>query len=189
MLSQIALLLIETAFGLFIYVVLMRFWMQALRAPFRNPIGQFVMALTNWAVLPLRRVIPSFRSFDLATLLVAWLAQIAMMMLVYTVGAGSVPAPGLPVLILSILELLRASVHLLMFVVIIDVVLGWLNPGHPLGYVFQTMTRPFYRVFRSFIPPLGGFDLSPLFVLLLAQVLLIVLANAPRALLTLNAGV
>jgi uncharacterized protein YggT (Ycf19 family) len=50
------------------------------------------------------------------------------------------------------------------------------------------MTRPFYRFFRRFIPPLGGFDLSPLFVLVLAQILLIVLASAPRALLTMNAA-
>lgn len=189
MLAEIALLLIQTVFGLVIYVVLMRFWMQVLRAPFRNPIGQFVMALTNWAVLPLRRVIPSAGSIDLATLLVAWLAQIAMMMLIYAVASsGAVAAPGPAVLLLSLLELLRSSVHLLMFIVIVDVVMSWVNPGHPLGYVFQAMTRPFYRFFRRFIPPLGGFDLSPLFVLVLAQILLIVLASAPRALLTMNAA-
>ena len=83
MAGQIGQLLIETVFGLFIYVVLLRFWMQALRAPFRNPVGQFVIALTDWAVLPLRRIVPSFRNYDLASFAVAWLAQIAMMFALY----------------------------------------------------------------------------------------------------------
>src|SRR6266581_1006713 len=55
MFSQIAHLLIQTAFGLLVYTLLLRFYMQTLRAPFRNPVGQLVTALTNWIVLPARR--------------------------------------------------------------------------------------------------------------------------------------
>jgi YggT family protein len=184
MLAQILQFLIQTAFGLLIYLVLLRFWMQALRAPFRNPIGQFVIALTDWAVLPLRRVIPSFRGLDLATLLLAWLLQVVMLVLLYAAAAGgTVNAPGLAVLLLSFIELVRASLQLLMFVVIIQVVLSWVSPGHPLGFVFESLTRPFYGFFRRFVPPIGNIDLSPLFVLVIAQVLLIVLDGAPRALL------
>ncbi|HKC42945.1 MAG TPA: YggT family protein, partial [Burkholderiales bacterium] len=88
MFDQIAQFLIRNLFELFIYVVLLRFWMQALRAPFRNPIGQFVIALTDWAVAPLRRVIPAFRSYDLASFAVAWLAQILKMIALYAVASG-----------------------------------------------------------------------------------------------------
>ena len=184
MLAQILQFLIQTAFGLLTYLVLLRFWMQALRAPFRNPVGQFVVALTDWAVLPLRRVIPSFRGFDLATLVLAWLLQVAMLVLLYAAAAGGkVSAPGPAVLLLSIIELVRASIQLLMFVVIIQVVLSWVSPGHPLGFVFESLTRPFYGFFRRFVPTIGNIDLSPLLVLVLAQVLLIVLDGAPRALL------
>jgi YggT family protein len=171
MLAQILQFLIQTAFGLLIFVVMLRFWMQALRAPFRNPIGQFVIALTDWAVLPLRRVIPSFRGYDLATLLLAWLLQLAMMVLLYAAAAGgNMNVPGIAVLLLSIIELVR-------------VVLSWVSPGHPLGFVFESLTRPFYGFFRRFVPPIGSIDLSPLFVLVIAQVLLIMLDGAPRALL------
>ena len=75
MLSQIAHLLIQTAFGLLVYTLLLRFYMQVLRAPFRNPMGQLVTALTNWIVLPARRVIPGLMGFDLATFLLAWLVE------------------------------------------------------------------------------------------------------------------
>ena len=184
MLAQILQFLIQTVFGLLIYLVLLRFWMQALRAPFRNPVGQFVIALTDWAVLPLRRVIPSFRGLDLATLLLAWVLQLAMLVLLYAAAAGGmVGAPGVAVLLLSLIELVRASLQLLMFVVIIQVVLSWVSPGHPLGFVFESLTRPFYGFFRRFVPPIGNIDLSPLFVLVIAQVLRIVLDGAPRALL------
>jgi YggT family protein len=183
MLSQILQFLIQTAFGLLIFVVMLRFWMQALRAPFRNPIGQFVIALTDWAVLPLRRVIPSFRGYDLATLLLAWLLQLAMMMLYAAAAGGNVNVPGLAVLLLSLIELVRVSLQLLMFVVIVQVVLSWVSPGHPLGFVFESLTRPFYGFFRRFVPPIGSIDLSPMFVLVIAQVLLIALDGAPRALL------
>ena len=126
--AQIAQLLIETAFGLLIYVVLLRFWMQALRAPFRNPVGQFVIALTDWAVLPLRRVVPSFRGYDLSSFAVAWLAQILKMVLLYAaVAGGKFAVPGPAVLGLSLVELLRASLHLLIFVVIVQVIMSWVS--------------------------------------------------------------
>jgi YggT family protein len=185
MFTQIASFLIETAFGLLIYVVLLRFWMQALRAPFRNPIGLFVIALTDWAVVPMRRVIPSFRSYDLATLLIAWLVQLLKMIALYAVATGGgVNLPGFAALVLSLLELVRASLHLLIMVVIVQVIISWVNPRAPLASVFDGLTRPFYGFFRRFIPPIGNVDLSPLFVLVIAQILLIVLADAPRALLT-----
>jgi YggT family protein len=185
MFGQIALFLIETVFGLFIYLALLRFWMQALRAPFRNPVGQFVIALTDWAVVPLRRVIPSFRGLDLASLVLAWLAQILMMLALYaTATAGKLAAPGIAALVLSLLALLRASLHLLIFVTIVQVIISWINPEAPLAPVFNSLTRPFYNVFRRFVPPIGNVDLSPLFVVVVAQVLLIVLANAPRSLVT-----
>jgi YggT family protein len=182
--GQIAEFLIRTAFGLLTYVVLLRFWMQALRAPFRNPVGQFVVALTDWGVVPLRRVIPAFRAYDLASLALAWLLQMAMFvllgMLVYQVNPlGAL----LPLVVNALIELARMSLQLLIFVVIIQVVLSWVSPGHPLGYVFESLTRPFCGFFRRFIPPIGNIDLSPLFVIVVAQVLLIALAGIPRALL------
>ena len=73
MLSQILRFLLDTVFGFFVFVLLARFYLQLLRAPFRNPLGQFVTALTNWLVLPARRLIPGMFGLDLASFLLAWL--------------------------------------------------------------------------------------------------------------------
>lgn len=184
MMSQIGSFLIETVFGLFVYVALLRFYMQVFRAPFRNPIGQFVMALTDWAVLPLRRLVPSAGGLDLASLFLAWLAQIVKLVLLYALAGASIGAVGVAILLLSLVELVQASLHLLMFVVIVQVVISWVSQYNPFAPVFDALTRPFYNVFRRVIPPIGSIDLSPLFVIVLAQVLLIVLNNASRSLLT-----
>src|SRR6202166_5080226 len=76
MLTQALRFLIDTAFGFVVYAALLRFIMQWLRAPFRNPLGQAVAALTDWAVKPLRKLLPGFGGYDWASLLVAWLGQV-----------------------------------------------------------------------------------------------------------------
>ena len=75
MITQAIAFVLDTFFHLFILAALVRFWMQALHAPMRNPIAQFTMALTDFAVKPLRRVIPGLLKLDLASLVVAWLGE------------------------------------------------------------------------------------------------------------------
>ncbi len=181
MFEEIGHLLIQTAFGLFIYVLLLRFYMQALRAPFRNPVGQFVTALTDWIVRPARRAIPGLLGLDLASILIAWIAEALMLVLIYWLrGFSFAGTPGIAagvLFTLAAVELARASFYLLIGVVIVQVIISWVNPYAPLAPVFDALTRPFYALFRRFIPLIGDIDLSPLFVLLVAQVLLILLDN------------
>ena len=82
MIQNALIFLIETLAGLFTVALLVRFYMQWARAPQRNPVADFVNALTNFAVLPARRFIPGLWGLDLATLLVAWLVQFLELLLV-----------------------------------------------------------------------------------------------------------
>ena len=177
MFMQIGQFLIETLFGFFVYLLLLRFYMQWLRAPFRNPIGEFVATLTNWMVLPARRVVPGLFSLDLASLALARLAEVVLwLLMLWLRGFSLAGTPGVAFGLLAALaaiELAKLSLNLLMGVVIVQVVLSWVNPRTPFAGIFDALTRPFYRVFRRFIPPIGNIDLSPLFVLIIAQVLLI----------------
>ena len=184
MIAQIAQLLIETFFSLLVYLLLLRFYMQALRAPFRNPIGEFVMTLTNWVVRPTRRIIPGVVGIDLSSLLLAWLAEVLKLYLLYSLRGLALMQTGSAIgLVLAVgaVELLRDSLYLLIGVVFIQVLLSWVSPYNDVQTVLNTLTRPFYRVFRRFIPPIGNIDLSPLFVLLLAQVCLILIGGLASA--------
>jgi YggT family protein len=179
MLSQIGTLLIDSLGSLFVYVLLLRFHMQWLRAPFRNPIGEFVAALTNWLVVPVRRVVPGLFGLDLATLFLAWLAQALVMALLMSLrGYAFASAPGTAFLVLaaiSAIELARMSVSLLIGAAILQAVLSFVGPHSPLAPVLDMLTRRFYAPFRRFIPPIGSIDLSPLFLVIAAQIVIIML--------------
>ncbi len=185
MLNQILRFLLDTVFGFFVFVLLARFYLQLLRAPFRNPLGQFVTALTNWLVLPARRFIPGMFGLDMASFLLAWLLEALLLFLLYLLRGGSVVGTsGLAVGIffsLGLLELARFSLYLLIGVILIQAVISWINPYAPLAPLFNTLTGPFLRPFRRLIPPIGNVDLSPLFALVAAQLLLIPLEYVARS--------
>ncbi len=175
MLTQTLIYVLQTVFDGFVLAVLARFYAQALRAPFRNPLAQFIVALTDWAVKPLRRVVPAVMGLDTSSFLVAWVAQILLWSLVLALlglVAGAQPLFW-PVLALhALVQLIKLSVYLLMGVVIIDAVLSWVAPYHPMRPFFDALSRPFMRPLRRIVPLIGGVDLSPLVLWILLQILL-----------------
>ena len=181
MFAQISELLVDALAGFVVFLLLARFLMQWLRVPFRNPIGEFMIAATNWMVLPARKVVPPLAGLDLATLIAAWLLQALALYLLGAIAGGGLGAePGRMIALLMVgaaFDLLRYSVYILMFAVLMVVVFSWVNPHAPMAPLFETMTRPFLRPLRRVIPPLGRFDLSPLVLLVLLQIALIALAH------------
>jgi len=167
--------LLDTVFGLLTYSFLLRFAMQWLRAPFRNPVGQAVTALTDWAVKPLRRVVPGFRGIDWSTLLLAWVAQFLWLVALALVGGGAGwGGPALTALaLLAGVELLKAMLWLLVIVVIAQAILSWTAPDGPLAAVLNALTFRFLAPIRRLVPPLGGsLDLSPLILIVVVQLVL-----------------
>ena len=171
MAGQIATFLVDTVVAFFVILLLARFHFQWLRVGFRNQIGEFVIATTSWLVRPARRVIPGLGGLDLASLLTAWLLQaLGLWLQLWIVGA----APGVvAILAVAAVDLLRYSIYILMFALIVQAVLSWVNPYAPVAPVFESLTRPFLRPLRGLIPPVGRFDLTLLVLIVLLQVALI----------------
>jgi YggT family protein len=185
MLVQIGQLLVDVVASFFVFLLLARFHFQWLRVPFRNPIGEFLVAGTNWIVLPARRIVPPLAGLDLATLLGAWLLQaLALYLLGAIAGGGLGNEPGRTIAVLLVgaaFDLVRYSLYILVFAVIVQAVLSWVNPYSPVQPIFEAMMRPFLRPLRRVIPLLGQFDLSPLVLLVLLQIALILLAHLRAA--------
>ena len=180
MLVQILLFILDTVCGFMTLALLVRFAMQWARVPFRNPLGQFIVAVTDWMVRPVRRLIPGLFGLDMASLFLAWLWQVAYqgIALGFTgVLLAVSPAPTLVVALLALLEVAKISLYLVIGAVIVSAVFSWVNPYAPLAEVFNTLTRPLLRPFRRIIPPVGGVDLSPLALLLVLQIGLFVIAS------------
>jgi YggT family protein len=184
MFDQALQFLLETAIGLLTFALLLRFYMQLLKTSFRNPVGEFLVAITDWLVRPARRVIPGLFGLDLASLIPAWALQALLLLLIYWLkGFVFAGAPGVAtgiLLTLAILEIAKYSIYLLIVCVIVQVLFSWTNPYAPLAPLFNSLVRPFLRPFQRFVPPIGNVDLSPLFVLVLAQLALILIAHGYR---------
>jgi YggT family protein len=172
--AQIGVFLVDAVASFFVFVLLARFHFQWLRVPFRNPIGEFVLATTSFLVLPVRRVMPGLAGLDLATLLLAWLVQGISLWIQTEIVGAEISAMALAAI--AAVDLLRYSLYILVFAVIVQAVLSWVNPYTPVAPAFDTITRPFLRPLRRFIPPLGGVDLTPLILLVVLQVLLFPIA-------------
>lgn len=186
MLTQLLLQILDWVFGFVTMALLARLLMQWARAPFRNPLGQFVIAVTDWAVRPARRFIPSALGLDLSSLVLAWLVQAILQGLLLVLTASSLatlmPTSIVTVVLLAMVATLRIGLYLLMGVVIISALLSWINPHAPLAPLFNIITRPFLTPLQRIIPPIGGVDLSPMVLLLILQILLTVLASMQHAL-------
>lgn len=186
MLPSLFKLVVGTVADLLALAFLARFAMQWARASFRNPVGRFVLAVTDWAVLPARKVVPGLFGLDLSTLVLAWLVQTIFIILLGLVGGlhgGLVPAAFGVALLVGLVETIRLAIHLAIGLVIVAALLSWINPHALLAPLFHQLSAPLLRPAQRIIPPIGGVDLSPLLVLLVLQALLMVLGYASASLL------
>ena len=176
MLSGALIFLVQTVFGLFVVALLLRFYLQWVRAPHRNPLSDFLHALTDFMVRPARRLVPGLWGLDLATLVLAWLVQFVELLIVLQIQDYALARQAGPALasaaLLALVLLLKAGLYIVMVAVIMRVVLSWVSPYSPVMPLLNGMTRPVLRVFQRRIPPIGNVDLSPLFALVFIQLLL-----------------
>ena len=178
MLGNALIFIAQVAFGLLTLALLLRFYLQWVRAPYRNPLADFVNALTDFMVRRARRILPGLWGLDLPTLLLAWLIQLAEFLVVLQVRGFRFGAEiGLAVVgiaALAALAVFKMLVYIVLVATLMQALLSWINPGSPVAPLLDAMTRPFLRLFRRRIPPIGNVDLSPLFVLVVCQLLLMV---------------
>ncbi|MDR2189261.1 MAG: YggT family protein [Azonexus sp.] len=168
--------LLNAVAGFFTALFLLRFIMQLARVSFAGQIGDFVVKLTNWAVKPLRRVIPGIGGIDWASLLAAFALQVCLAGLMF-IMVGATPGGDaiLVILLIAVRGVLRLAIYILIVALIVQALLSWLNPYSPFVPQVNQLTRPLLKPIRRLLPPLSGIDLSPLVLILLLQVVLIYL--------------
>lgn len=171
--------LLNAVVSFFCALFLLRFMMQALRVSFGGQLGGFVVAMTNWAIKPLRRIIPGIGGFDWASLFAAFMLQLLLAGLL--IGAAGQPLVadsltlGLMVGWFAVRSLLRLVVYIMIGALILQAVLSWINPYSPLAAPTYQLTRPLLDPIRRFLPTISGIDLSPMVVILLLQAVLMFL--------------
>jgi len=180
MIGQALGFLLETGFSLFIFAALLRFFMQWSRTAYAHPFSRFVIAVTDFVVRPLRRIVPGLWGYDLASVVGAWFAAALLIGGLDFLGVRPLPGHSSAaltvgaVLVLAGLHVIRMTLYLIMGLVVIQAILSWVNPRSPAMFLLESLTRPFLRPIQGRLPLLGGVDLSPLVVFVVCQLLLMV---------------
>lgn len=171
--------LLDAVVSFFCTLFLLRFMMQAFRVSFAGPFGNFVVQLTNWAVKPLRRIIPGIGGLDWSTVFAAFALQLLLAGILIGMSGRflEMEGPSLALMVgwFALRAVLRLAVYILIGGLILQAVLSWINPYSPLAAPAHQLTRPILDPIRRFVPLISGIDLSPLVAILLLQVLLMFL--------------
>jgi len=167
--------LVQTLFSLYIGAIMIRFLLGLVRADFYNPISQFLVKVTNPPIVPLRRVIPSMMGIDMASMLLMLVLQAIEFVLIAAIRGFGIHPLGL--VILSIGGLLSLLFQIYFFTILIQVILSWVAPaGHnPAVSLLYSINEPLLGRARRLLPPIHGFDLSPILVMILLQLMTILL--------------
>ncbi|OZB21122.1 MAG: YggT family protein [Pseudomonas sp. 34-62-33] len=157
--------IIQTLGSLYLLIVLLRFILQLVRADFYNPLSQFIVKATQPLLTPLRRIIPGFAGLDLASLTLAILVQLLLMIVTLTLMGINVGGVIPQLLVWSVIGVTSLFLKVFFFALIISVILSWVAPGsyNPGAQLVSQICEPLLAPFRKLLPNLGGLDISPIF--------------------------
>lgn len=175
LLIDITRFLLEILGSLLVGLLILRVWIQAIGMPGRNPIVQFVMALTNWLIKPLHRLLPVRGRIDWASLLAAFLLTLLVVVLIRQLLGGDVSIEF--ALLAALRQLIIWALNVIVWVTIIYAIVSWVNPHAPFAPALGMLLRPLLAPIQRILPPVGGFDLSPLVLLLAVYVLQMIVAR------------
>ncbi len=163
--SEILIYVIETLGGLYIGAVVLRFFLQLCRADFYNPISQTIVKVTNPLLIPLRRIVPGVFGIDIASIMLALFLQLIIGELNYFIAFQQLANPG-SALLFGVLGTLKLCTYFVFAAIIILVISSFVAPfsSHPVIVLSRQLMDPLMRPIQQFLPPMGGLDLSVLFI-------------------------
>ena len=179
MLIQIANLLLQVLVSIVAGACLLRCYLQWLAFNLGSgqsrTIGAYVLPLSNWIVIPLRKIVPSLGRLDVASFLAAYLlvaGKIAILLLL-----SGADLTNISWLLLALIDLVDLILSGLVGLVFASVILSWVSAGSQIQYLVSLLVGPLLAPIRKAMPNIGALDLSPLLLLLILQVLQIVVSN------------
>lgn len=161
--------IVSLLLSLAVVVFLLRVLMPLVRADFRNPLGEFVLRVTNPLVLALRKVLPPGKRFDPSSIAAVFIVQFAGTALLRLMTGRVLPLES--ILVAGLVGLLLTLLQLYFFAVLAYAVLSWFADAryNPAAQVLTRIVEPVLTPIRRVLPPLGGLDLSALVLLIALQ--------------------
>lgn len=159
--------IIDALGGIVVGILLLRLLLPILGADFRNPIAQGILKVTSPIITPVRRIVPAIGRLDTATVLVAFIFQLIALWLIFSIY-GQMISLGL-LAFTAVIRMLALTIMLFIFAIVVSIIISWIAPGqyNPIAAIASTLSEPVLRPFRRVVPPIGGFDISPIFALII----------------------
>jgi YggT family protein len=169
------LFLFKALTNIYLLAFLLRFIMQTVRAGYNNPLAEVVFRVTSPLVVPARRILPSVAGLDTPTLAVLIVLEVIVTLLLLWLLNIALSPPV--VLLYSLLRLILLTLWFYTGAIIVYAILSWFgNRGiNPIAILLGNLVEPVLRPARRLLPPISGFDLSPLIVILLLQAAMLAL--------------
>jgi len=167
--------LVGTLIDLYVAAILLRLLLQWVRADFYNPLCQFLVKVTNPVLVPLRRVIPSIRRLDTASVVLMLALEVVNVWFINLISSNEMAF--LQIVVFSAIKLVMTLLVTYFFLIIVAVIVSWIGQRmhHPAIPLVYQLTEPVLKPFRRIIPPIAGIDLSPLFALIAIRFLILLL--------------
>ena len=169
------LFLVTTLFDLYLFVLVVRVLLVLAGANYYDPITQFVVKCTDFAVKPLRRLIPNVRGIEVATIVLIFALELIKYILIASINIGAFSIPGLA--IIAVADTLKIFLQTYFYAIILQVILSWVQPGSPVNMLLYRITAPIMRPIQRLVPNVGGIDISPIPAMLLLQLSIIMIVN------------
>lgn len=169
------LFLITTVFNLYLFVLTIRLILAWVNADYFHPATQFVLKCTDFLVKPLRSYIPNYRRLETATLVCIIVITTIKFFFISLLTFGLPNVIGL--LLLAVTDTFKLILETFFYAIFLQAILSWLQPGSPIARVLEKFTAPILRPLQRVIPPISGFDITPVIALIVLQLLLMVIVK------------
>lgn len=176
--EQAGIFLISILFDFYLFILILRFILQYLRVDYYNPLVQFMVKLTDPIILPVRRYIPGYWGLDMASVAIILILSLLKIAIIGSMTLGHFPGFfGWFIWMLGDVSLL--ILKLLFYALLLNILISWIAPRQhtPLSFIVYRLTEPLLQPFRRFIPPIAGFDITPIPVMIVLQLIIMLIAD------------
>jgi YggT family protein len=168
--------IVDTLLWLLTLAFMLRLMFQLVRADFRDPMADAIVRITNWLVMPLRRLLPSIRKVDTATVVAVLLMACLRSFVVIELSGLQITDVEL-FLRITLVDLVRLVLNIYLFAMLLYALSSYVSPG---GYapgvrLLAQLCEPILKPVRKIIPPIGQIDFSVLWVSIIIGALLVLI--------------
>jgi YggT family protein len=171
--------IVDMLLWLLLLAFVLRLLFQLVRADFRDPLADAIVRVTNWLILPLRKLLPPMGKVDTATVLAVLLIACArtLIMLALAGGLGAGIGDWLVFPRITLLDLVGLVLRVYLFAMLLYWLTSFVSPsGYAPGVrLLAQLCEPILKRVRRVIPPIGQIDFSVLWVSIVIGALLVLL--------------